>query len=226
LNTADAIPTCEAGRAAHGGRTRRCALSRAVLPEAELIRFVADPDGTIVPDLKAKLPGRGVWLRLDRDSVAQAARRGAFARSLKAQVKVPAELPDQVARLLRQAALGRLGLARKAGAVVAGFAKVEAAIAGGQIAALLTAREAAENGLEKIAAAVRRRSGDRPGFPWFRSFGEAELGLAIGRANVIHAAVLQGPAGRNFVDAATRLMRYEGATGAAGNDEMPGRTHE
>jgi uncharacterized protein len=221
LNSAAAIPTCEAGR---DGRVRRCALTRAVLPEAELIRFVADPEGVIVPDLKAKLPGRGVWVRLDRASVAEAGKRGAFARSLKRQVAVPVELPDQVAHLLRQTALGRLGLARKAGAVVAGFAKVEAAVAGGRVAALLTAREAAANGVEKIAAAVRRRYGERPGFPWLRSFAEAELGLAIGGARVIHAAVLQGPAGRNFVDAATRLDRYEGASGAANG--MPGRTHE
>ena len=225
MNSAGAIPTCEAGEAPRGGRTRRCAVTREVLPESELIRFVADPEGTIVPDLKANLPGRGVWTRLDRHTVAEGARRGAFGRSLKRPVRVPAELPDQVAQLLRRAALGRLGLARKAGAVVAGFAKVEAAIASGRVAALLTASEAAENGVDKIAAAVRRRHGDRGAFPWLRMLGEAELGLAIGRANVIHAAVLQGPAGRNFVDAATRLMRYEGASGVAAN-EMPGRTHE
>lgn len=225
MNSAAAIPTCEAGRERRGGRTRRCAVSREVLPEAELVRFVADPDGVIVPDLKAELPGRGVWVRLDRNRVAEAARRGAFARSLKRPVTAPPELPDQVGRLLRRQALSRLGLARKAGAVVAGFAKVEAAIAGGRIAALMTAREAAENGVEKIAAAVRRRYGDRPGFAWLRVFGEAELGLAIGRANVIHAAVLQGPAGRSFVDAVTRLERYEGAECAAGNG-TPGRTHE
>lgn len=206
-----------------------CALTRAVLPERELIRFVPDPEGSIVPDLKAALPGRGVWLRLDRECVAQAARRGAFARSLKRQVKVSPDLPDQVARLLRRTALGRLGLARKAGEVVAGFAKVEAAVAGGGVAALLTAREAAANGIEKMAAAVRRQYGERPGFPWVRAFTEAELGLAIGRANVIHAAVLQGPAGRNFVDAVTRLQRYEGAAGEEPGGpatETPGRTND
>lgn len=204
-------------------------MTRAVLPERDLIRFVPDPEGTMVPDLKADLPGRGVWLRLDRDCVAQAVRRGAFARSLKRQVGVSSDLPDQVARLLRRAALGRLGLARKAGEVVAGFAKVEAAIAAGGVAALLTAVEAAENGVEKIAAAVRRRCGERPGFPWYRTFTEAELGLAIGRAHVIHAAVLQGSAGRNFVDAVTRLKRYEGAAGeepAQPAIETPGRTNE
>ena len=206
-----------------------CALTRAVLPEQDLIRFVPDPDEVIVPDIKAALPGRGVWVRLDRDCVAQAARRGAFARSLKRQVKVPPDLPDQVEWLLRRAALGRLGLARKAGEVVAGFAKVEAAIAGGRLAALLTACEAAENGIEKLAAAVRRRCGERPGFPWWLTFTEAELGLAIGRANVIHAAVLQGPAGQNFVDAVTRLKRYEGAVGeepAQPGTNTPGRTND
>jgi predicted RNA-binding protein YlxR (DUF448 family) len=206
-----------------------CALTREVLPERDLIRFVPDPQGKIVPDIKADLPGRGVWVRLDRDKVAQAARRGAFGRSLKMQVAVPPDLPDQVARLLRQAALGRLGLARKAGEAVAGFAKVEAAVRSGRIAALLTAVEAAGNGVEKMAAAVRRHCGDRPGHPWWRMFTEAELGLAIGRAHVIHAAVIQGPAGRNFVDAVTRLKRYEGAGGvepAQPAIETPGRTND
>ena len=116
------------------GRTRMCALTREVRPEAELIRFVAAPDGSVVADIRARLPGRGVWVGRDRKAVAEAVRKNVFARSLKAPVKPAADLADQVAARLREAALGRLGLARKAGAVVAGFAKVEAAITRGDLA--------------------------------------------------------------------------------------------
>jgi len=104
---------------------RRCALTRMRLPKEDLIRFVLAPSGEIVPDLKERLPGRGVWVTADRGLVAEAAKRNVFARALKAQAKVPAGLADQVDRLLADAALGALALANKAGEVVFGTAKVE-----------------------------------------------------------------------------------------------------
>jgi uncharacterized protein len=214
LNSApQTSPNVQADGRTRRVRTRRCALTREVRPESELIRFVAGPDGMIVPDLKARLPGRGVWVRLERDKVAEAARRNVFARSLKRPVTASPSLAEEVAALLRKAALGRLGLARKAGQAVAGFAKVEAAVGAKRLAALITAREAAEDAVRKIEAAVRRRFGDDVPFVWLRMLSEAELGLAMGRAHVIHAAVLEGPAGRSFVEAATRFLRYqEGAS--------------
>jgi predicted RNA-binding protein YlxR (DUF448 family) len=194
-----------------------CAVSRRVLPERELIRFVAAPDGRVVPDLKARLPGRGVWIGLDRSCVAEATRKNAFARGLKRQVTAPADLAGDVSARLREAALGRLGLARRAGAVVTGFSKVEGALKRSGLAAVLIARDAAEDGRRKMAQALRR-SGQSALVPVIRLFDSAELGLATGRANVIHAAVLQGPAGRSFLDAADRFRRYEGV----GSDEPQG----
>ena len=123
-----------------------CAVTRAVLPETELIRFVAAPDGSVVADLKAKLPGRGVWVGAERRLVAEAVKRNVFQRGLKQPLMPPADLPDQVGGRLKEAALGRLGLARKAGAVVAGFAKVEAAIASERLAGVILAADAAEDG--------------------------------------------------------------------------------
>jgi predicted RNA-binding protein YlxR (DUF448 family) len=190
-----------------------CALTRHVRPEAELIRFVAAPDGSVVADLKARLPGRGVWVGLDRNAVSAAVRKNVFARGLKRPVLPAADLADQVAKLLRKNALGRLGLARKAGEVVTGFAKVEGALAHKEVAALVIAAGVAEDGRRKIERALRRRFGDGKRPPVFRCFASAELGLATGGAHVIHAAVLQGPAGRGFVEAADRLRRYHGAGG-------------
>lgn len=191
-----------------------CALTRTVRPEAELIRFVAAPDGTVVADLKAKLPGRGVWVGFSRQTVAEAVRRNVFARGLKATVKFGPNLPDEVAARLRDAALGRAGLARKAGAILAGFAKVEAAVGRGELAGLLIAADAAEDGRRKMEGAVRRRSGGGK-LPVIDLFAAAELGLALGLPNVIHAAVLQSPAGRSFMEAVLRLQRYEGVGDAA-----------
>lgn len=199
------------------GRTRMCAVTREVRPEAELIRFVAGPDGSVVPDLKARLPGRGVWIGADRATVAEAVRRNIFQRGLKQSVKPAGDLVERVVGLLKEAALGRLGLARRAGAVVAGFAKTEAAIAREELAAVIAASDAAEDGLRKMRQAMRRRFGDSAPFPAIRLFDSAELGLALGRSDVIHAAVLQSPAGRSFVEAALRLQRYQGA----GDDPAP-----
>jgi uncharacterized protein len=192
------------------GRMRSCAVTRRVLPESDLIRFVAAPDGSVVPDLKAKLPGRGIWVSLDRPLVAEAAKRNVFSRGLKIDVRPAADLSEQVAGRLREAALGRLGLARKARAALSGFTKVETALEREDVAALVIAADAAEDGRRKMEQKLHRRS---PGLPIFRCFRAAELGLAMGHPNVIHAAVLQSPAGRSFVEAATRLQRYDGAGG-------------
>jgi predicted RNA-binding protein YlxR (DUF448 family) len=193
-----------------GGRTRMCAATRQVRPEADLIRFVAAPGGGVAADLRSRLPGRGVWVSLDRKIVAEAVRKNVFARALKEDVKPDAALADRLGAQFRKAALGRLGLARKAGQAVAGFAKVEAAIARDPLAAVLIAAEAAADGRRKIEQALRRRFGDQPFPPVFGAFTAEELGLATGRPSVIHAAVLQGPAGRSFVEAAIRFQRYEG----------------
>ena len=207
----EALEHQDAGDARHAGRTRMCAVTRSVLPESELIRFVAAPDGALVADLKAKLPGRGIWIGAERRRVAEAVKRNVFQRGLARPLTPAADLADQVAARLKEVALGRLGLARKAGAILAGFAKVEAAIGHERLQAVLLAADAAEDGERKIAQALYRRFGDKGQLPVLRLFGSEELSLAMGRPNVIHAAVLQAPAGMSFVEAAIRLQRYEGA---------------
>lgn len=194
------------------GRTRMCLVTRQVRPEADLLRFVAGPDGDLVPDLRARLPGRGVWVGLDRASVAEAVGRKLFARALKAEVTADPGIADDVAALLRKAALGRLGLARKCGAAIAGFTKVESALAREKVAVLLTASDAADDALRKVSDRLHRRARDEPGTNTLhiRAFSADELGLAMGRPNVIHAALLGGPAGRSFLESVVRLLRYDG----------------
>ncbi|HSG96330.1 MAG TPA: RNA-binding protein [Afifellaceae bacterium] len=194
------------------GRTRMCILTRQVRPQSDLLRFVAGPDRALVPDLRARLPGRGVWVGLDRAIVAEAIGRRLFARALKADVIADPGIADDVAVLLRKAALGRLGLARKSGAAVTGFAKVEAALAKEKVAALLTASDAADDALRKAGDRLNRRARKEPGTNMFHilAFDTDELSLAMGRPNVVHAAVLGGPAGRSFRESAVRLLRYEG----------------
>jgi hypothetical protein len=189
------------------GPVRRCALTRARRPKEELIRFVLGPDGAIVPDLRERLPGRGVWLTATKDCVTDAIKRNVFAAALKTKVNVPPGLADQVDRLMSEAALNALALANKAGQVIFGFAKIEEAIANGTVITLLHAKEASEDGCRKLDGKFRAES--RNG--WVepsRAFGTDELSLASGRTNVIHAALIQGGAALALLAAASRLERY------------------
>src|SRR5205823_2688663 len=130
---------------------RMCIVTREVKDEGELIRFVRGPDGAVVPDIDRKLPGRGVWVGLSRERVAEAVRRKAFGRGL-GETKIDPHLPGLVGDLLRKAALGYLSLAKKAGVLVAGTVKVEAMLASGKVRVLLHAREAAPGGRSKLEA--------------------------------------------------------------------------
>lgn len=189
------------------GPLRRCALTRARRPKDDLIRFVLAPDGKIVPDLKERLPGRGVWVSATGDRVAEAVKRNVFARALKAQVKVPADLARRVETLLLEAALGAFALANKAGEVMFGFTKVEQAIAREKVLALLHASDAAEDGCRKLDARLRAQTKGAEA-PVIRVFASDELDLASGRTNVIHAAIIHGRVGAKLLAAVSRLERY------------------
>jgi predicted RNA-binding protein YlxR (DUF448 family) len=185
-------------RDAASATARLCVATRIVRPVGELIRFVAGPDG-LVPDLKRHLPGRGVWVTARRADVEAAVKRHAFQKSLRADVRVPAALADVVDGLLERAAFDALSIAHKASLVVTGFTKVEAAIAGEPVVALLRARDAGADGARKLAAALKRRGETAGATEIVASFTTAQLDLALGRLNVVHAALLAGRAGETFL---------------------------
>lgn len=190
---------------------RTCIVTRKARPPEALIRFVAGPDGTVVPDLKRDLPGRGCWVSAERVHVDKAAAKNLFARALKSPVKPPDALGRLVDELMAKGALGALGLARKAGAVALGAAKVEASVRSGKAVAVLHAREASDDGIRKLTAARRAvvHAGG-PDVPAYRLFCESELSLALGATNVIHAAVLGQDAGWAALKRVRMLRRYRG----------------
>ena len=191
------------------GAERLCIVSRTVKPTAEMIRFVVGPDGAVVPDLRRKLPGRGVWVTATKAAVTAATERRAFARGFKRDVRAAAELPGLVERLLERAALDALGIARKAGLVVSGFAKVEAALAADPVIALIHAADASPDGARKLANAAHRRFAETQEKPAeINLFESAQLDLALGRPNVVHAAVLAGPGSAGFVVRCRSLERF------------------
>lgn len=190
------------------GPERTCVVTRRKGPPATMIRFVVGPDGTVVPDIRAKLPGRGVWVDARADVVATAVRKGAFARGFKAKVAVPATLAGDVDAMLERDALQSLAMANKAGAVTTGFAKVEGALAG-RLAALLHATDAGADGVRKLEAIRRGVEGRAPAT--LKLFSSQQLDLALGRTNVIHAALAAGTASEAFLTRCRRLTTYRQA---------------
>jgi len=194
---------------------RRCIVTRAERAPSDLIRFVVDPAGAIVPDLARKLPGRGVWVTADRTTVAAAAKGQAFAKSLKRQVTVAPDLPQAVETLCVKRVLDALSLANKAGLVTTGFEKVEALLDGDRAAALLHGADAAADGrrrLDRKFAAIQQDKGQTaPIVDWLTI---EQLSLAIGRSNVVHAALKQGGATNRLLREAERLQRYRSGMGS------------
>jgi len=186
------------------------------MPSDQLIRFVLDPEGRVVPDLRHRLPGRGVWVTARREMLAVAEKKKLFARGFKAEVKVEPGLADRVDGLIEQSALQALSFARKAGEIVAGFAKVESAIGNGPLVGIVQASDAGEDGRSKIGAALRRRFGRADAVPIIRNFRSGQLDLALGRSNVIHAALLAGRASENAIERVAALARFRGEDGLVG----------
>jgi hypothetical protein len=194
---------------------RRCALTYEVKPAAELIRFVVGPDEVLVPDTDAKAEGRGVWISLGLTQVAEAVRKKAFAKSLKAAVSVPDDLPELTRLRLEQRLIAALQMARKAGQLLTGAMKVKAALETGEAIALLTAADAAQDGRKKMLATLTAstKAAAEQGFvmaerPHFELLSSEQLGLALGIESVIHAAPTHGAAGEAAMKRAERLARY------------------
>jgi hypothetical protein len=155
--------------------------------------------------LARKLPGRGLWVAADRTSVDTAARKGLFSRAAKTKVTAPADLSEQVERLMLARLLSGLGLARKAGELTFGFEKVLAVIEAGRAAALVEATDGAIDGRRRLWLTARRRS---PAASLIGLFASAEMGLALGAENVIHTAFLAGRGADRWISDVRRLSGF------------------
>jgi uncharacterized protein len=195
---------------------RMCVATRTVKPVADMIRFVIGPDGEAVPDLKRKLPGRGVWVTATQEVLADAIKRKALARGFKRDVRLPADLVARTEQLLERAVLDALAMAGKAGLAATGFTRVEAALVREDVIALLHAAEASADGVRKLDAA-RRRHQDSP-IVTIGILTSAQLDLALGRPNVVHAALLAGPPSDTFLARLRRLERFRTGEAAAAED--------
>lgn len=200
---------------ARGGRTkdrdvpeRRCIVTGEVSPKAGLIRFVVGPDGSVVPDVLEKLPGRGMWVTATRETMEKAS-KGQFSKSAKAPVQVPDGLADEVERQLVRRVVDLIALARKAGRAVAGFEKVKGWLAGGErVRVLLQASDGSERGKTKLWTPEGAR--------YYGCLTSRELGLAFGRETVIHGALASGGLSDRVVKEAAKLKGMREIGGGEG----------
>src|SRR6476660_9449105 len=200
---------------------RMCAVTRQVRPIGELIRFVVSPQGEVIPDLKRKLPGRGLWVSDSRRTVAEAVRRHQFSKGFKRDVRAAPTLAADTEALLARSVIEALAIAAKAGQVVSGFGKVEDALRGRQAQALIHASDGAMDGSRKLDAIVRQNAGindESPDFPVITALTSEQLDLALGRSNVVHAALLVSPAGKTSLSPSKPLAR----SGMANADKPAG----
>ena len=210
----------------HGPRSRGterfCVITRAVRPAEAMIRFVIAPNGEAVADLKHNLPGRGVWVTGTRSALLAAIKASAFARGFRRDVRLAPDLVGCTERLLESAALDALAVARKAGLVAMGFAQVETALKREAVVALVHAVEAAPDGVKKLDSALKQ-SRQSASVRTVRILTSGQLDLALGRPNVIHAALLADRASETFMARLRRLERFRsGEIGDAAVVEQAG----
>jgi predicted RNA-binding protein YlxR (DUF448 family)/ribosomal protein L30E len=194
------------------GPVRMCIVSGQLLGKEEMLRFVVGPGNEVVPDIQARLPGRGMWLSAKRDMVDAACKKNLFAKAAKGSVQLPVDLSAQVDRLMSQRCLNLLGLARRAGEVVAGFEKATACLRRGEGLAILAANDASIAGKKKV-------SGLAPDLVRLEAFSGEELGAALGRANAVHVVLTKGQLAERLINEITRLIDYRD-----GRDENLGRS--
>lgn len=204
---------------------RRCIATGKVLPADKLVRFVVGPDGDIVPDLDGKLPGRGIWLSASRTAFAKAIAKGDFAKAAKAKVSVAPDLADHVAHLLTERLKSDLGIARRAGLADSGFDSVMRALdKKTPPAVLFHASGSSDDGCRKIRSALKGRDLEAVSVT---ILSRDELSLALGRENVVHAAVRPGALADRLILNADRLAGLRGVpSNITGRTEEPGQDEE
>ncbi len=188
-----------------GAPERRCIASGESGPTVGMVRFVVGPDAQVVPDIAGKLPGRGMWVTSDRAAIDLAVKKGLFSRAAKTKVKVADDLSDRVEKLLRQRLTNNVAMARKAGIAICGLEKVKIALETGKAKLLVQASD----GSERAKRELRPPKGEETRIECLNS---DELGLAFGRDNVIHAAIMPGGISKRIFLEANRLIGLQKET--------------
>jgi len=175
-----------------------------------MVRFVVSPDGIVIPDVMGKLPGRGVWVSSDKDSIETAIKTNAFARGFKSKVTVPDDLTKMTEDGVARHVLSFLGMAKKSGRLIIGFDQVQSEARGKALAWRIEAKDGSEDGRSKLrtlSKAVAREL-ERPLPKVLGCFTAAEIGPVLGRKELTHAALLRGKLSKRLNEMTLRLSGF------------------
>jgi predicted RNA-binding protein YlxR (DUF448 family) len=196
---------------------RTCILTRDAAPRDALIRLAISPEGAVLPDVRAKAPGRGAWIGVNRaeldTAIAKGKLKGALGRAFKGEAtSILADLSVLIADALQRTLLDQLGLISRTGSLLTGSDRISDAARSGKLHLLLHAADAGTDGNRKLDQAWRVGS-DREGedlrglvIPLPRTI----LSLALGRENVVHIGLTDPHAASRVRDALTRWLHFIG----------------
>ena len=175
----------------HKPLERRCLASGETRDPIHMVRFVLDPEGVVTPDIQGKLPGRGVWVSSDRNSLEKVIAQKSFARGFKGQAKIEDDLIDLTERLLMRRILGLMTMARKASVIAMGFDQVQSMAREAAIAIRIEAADGSKDGRSKIRtlAKAMNREQELPDPIVLGCFSADQIGKALARESIVHAAV-------------------------------------
>ena len=174
-----------------GSRERRCIVTGEVLPEARLVRFVVGPENEIVPDLAAKLPGRGIWVERRPHALERAVAQESVRQGGEGECDGRGRSARRVEALLVQRMQDHLGLARRAGELMLGFDSQSRALQSAPQARRFWSRRAMARKTAGESCWARARA-RRLHLESIDVLTADELSMALGRENVVHAALNPG----------------------------------
>ena len=181
-------------------KTAICAVTEEVLPWSDMIRFVASPTGTVVPDISNRLPGSFMWVKADRATIQKAIWRNSFASHMRQNVTIPENLLETLENCLFRQAMSTLSLARRAGDLTFGFTKTEEALRAHKVAVYVVAADAKDNGREKLERLARHQD-----VHVIDLWPSESLSSAIGEENVMHITLAQGGLAQSLIEQTTKL---------------------
>lgn len=188
-------------------KTAICAVTDEVLPIDQMIRFVVDPNGSIVADLTQKLPGVFLWVKADHAVLKKAIWRNTFAAKTRQNVKIPENLMESIESGLFRLAMQTLSLAKRAGELRFGFSKVDEVLRSHTAAVYVVASDAKENGREKLERLALHEN-----LPVIEEWSSAQLSAAIGEENVIHMVLAEGGLTQKLLEILTKLKAVKSDT--------------
>jgi predicted RNA-binding protein YlxR (DUF448 family) len=182
------------------GPLRRCAVTRERLPKERMIRFVVAPDRCVVPDLAARLPGRGIWLSARGDVLETARIRDVFARAARGPVTVPSDFASGLQAALARRIVEHLGLARRAGQAVVGFTRAREWLVAGRASLVMQACDGSEEERSRFLSGWTGR------VTVVTPLDGAAMGTVFGHDHVVHVAVAPGRLAERLRIEAGRLV--------------------